>query len=91
MTNHHINLDFSQIYLQYRYTAKVYHGTPYGGFNEFNDWSFFTENIKYAERFMNPSASSIRGKYEDATRQMIYGLYMNPGRVFDTREKFKPK
>lgn len=67
------------------YTKKVYHGTPTGGFTVFRDWSYFTENKDYADRYQNASASSIRGSYE-TTNPMTYALYMNPGKVFDTRK-----
>ncbi len=67
------------------YTMKVYHGTPTGGFTQFRDWSYFTENREYADRYQNASASSIRGRYK-TTKQQTYELYMNPGRVFDTRK-----
>ena len=66
------------------YTMKVYHGTPTGGFTVFRDWSYFTENKAYADRYNHASASSIRGSYETTTPQ-TYELYMNPGKVFDTR------
>ena len=69
------------------YTLKVYHGTPAGGFTQFRDWSYFTENKAYADRYQNPGASSIRSSREEGTRQ-TYELLMNPGRAFDTR---KPK
>lgn len=67
------------------YTMKVYHGTPTGGFTVFRDWSYFTENKDYADRYQSASASSIRGSYE-TTNPMTYALYMNPGKVFDTRK-----
>ena len=67
------------------YNTKVYHGTPYGGFTEFKGWNYFTEDKKYADRYQNPSASSIRGRYNTPTNQQTYELYLNPGRVFDTR------
>lgn len=68
------------------YTMEVYHGTPTGGFTQFKDWSYFTENKAYADRYNHPSASSIRGYAVEATRPMTYALRMNPGRVFDTRK-----
>ena len=68
------------------YTKKVYHGTPYGGFTQFRDWSYFTENKEYADRYNHPSQSSTRGYYSDTQNPMTYALYMNPGRVFDTRD-----
>ena len=67
------------------YTMKVYHGTPTGGFTVFKDWSYFTQNKEYADRYNHASASSTRGRYETTTPQ-TYELYMKPGKVFDTRE-----
>ena len=67
------------------YTEKVYHGTPTGGFNTFRDWSYFTKDKTYADRYQNASASSTRGRYEE-TKKQTYELYMNPGKVFDTRK-----
>ena len=69
------------------YTMKVYHGTPTGGFTEFKDWSYFTEKKEYADRYNHASASSSRGYAVESSRPMTYELYMNPGRVFDTRSK----
>lgn len=68
------------------YTMKVFHGTPTGGFTQFRDWSYFTENKNYADRYNHPSASSSRGYAVTSTQPMTYELYMNPGRVFDTRD-----
>lgn len=68
------------------YTMKVYHGTPTGGFTQFRDWSYFTENKAYADRYNHASASSNRAYAVDETQPMTYELYMNPGRVFDTRD-----
>lgn len=68
------------------YTMKVFHGTPIGGFTQFRDWSYFTENKNYADRYNHHSASSIRGYAVTETNPMTYELYMNPGRVFDTRD-----
>ena len=67
------------------YTMKVYHGTPNKGFTEFRGWNYFTENKEYADRYQTPSASSIRGWYNEAKNPGTFELYMNPGRVFDTR------
>ena len=69
------------------YTLKVYHGTPTGGFTQFKDWSYFTEKKEYADRYNHPGASSSRGYSVESSKPMTYALYMNPGRVFDTREK----
>ena len=73
------------------YTMKVYHGTPTGGFTVFRDWSYFTEKKEYADRYNHPSQSSTRGYAVDATQPMTYELYMNPGRVFDTRNSKEAK
>lgn len=68
------------------YTRKVYHGTPNGGFNTFRNWSYFTENKDYAERYQSSSASSIRSIREGEGNRQVYELYMNPGKEFDTRK-----
>ncbi len=67
-------------------TPKImYHGTPYGGFEEFKDWQYFTENKAYADQYHNPSASSIRGRYNPATQPMTYEVYLSVKKPFDTR------
>ncbi len=67
-------------------TPKImYHGTPYGGFEEFKDWQYFTENKEYAGQYHNPSASSIRGRYNPATQPMTYEVYLSVKKPFDTR------
>lgn len=53
-----------------------YHGTPYGGFNVFKNWSYFTDNKEYADKYHNPSASSIRGRYNPATQEKTYDVYL---------------
>lgn len=68
------------------YTDRMYHGTPYGTFNKFREWSYFTANKDYADRYQNPSASSIRGRYESATNQRTYSVYVKADNAFDTRE-----
>ncbi len=37
----------------------MYHGTPDGSFAEFRPGSYFSLEQRYAERYQNPSASSI--------------------------------
>lgn len=67
-------------------TPKImYHGTPYGGFEEFKDWQYFTEDKAYADKYHNPSASSIRGRYNPATQPMTYEVYLSVKKPFDTR------
>lgn len=68
-------------------TAKVmYHGTPYGGFTVFKDWQYFTDNKEYAHKYHNPSASSIRGRYNPATNPQTYEAYLSVKKPFDTRD-----
>lgn len=64
----------------------MYHGTPYGGYNEFKDGNYFTSNKEYADRYQNPSASSVRGRYDAATNPMTYEVYLNITKPFDTRK-----
>lgn len=64
----------------------MYHGTPYGGFTVFKDWQYFTDNEEYAGHYQEPSASSIRGRYNPATNAMTYAVYLNVKKPFDTRD-----
>ncbi len=64
----------------------MYHGTPTGGFTVFKSRSgifYATANKEYAARYMNPSASSIRGYAVEATNPMIYEGYLNVTKPFD--------
>ena len=63
----------------------MYHGTPYGTFNTFRDWAYFTENKEYADVYQTPSASSIRGRYNPATQEKTYEAYLSVKKPFDTR------
>lgn len=63
---------------------RVYHGTPYGGFTKFkNDLNYFSPSEEYAQRYHNPSASSVRGRYEPATNKTTYQGYLNIKKPFD--------
>lgn len=64
----------------------MYHGTPYGGFTVFKDWQYFTDNQQYADVYQNPSASSIRGRYNEATNPTTYAAYLSVKKPFDTRD-----
>lgn len=67
-------------------TPKVmYHGTPHGGFTVFKGWQYFTDNKEYADQYQNPSASSIRGRYNPATEPQTYEVFLSVKRPFDTR------
>lgn len=63
-----------------------YHGTPYGGFTVFKDWQYFTADKAYADKYHNPSASSIRGRYNPATNPTTYEVYLSVKKPFDTRD-----
>jgi len=64
----------------------MYHGTPYGGYTVFKDWQYFTDDREYANVYQYPSASSIRGRYSDATDPMTYEVYPSVKKPFDTRD-----
>jgi len=64
----------------------MYHGTPYGGYTVFKDWQYFTDNQQYADVYQNPSASSIRGRYNAATNPSTYAVYLSVKKPFDTRD-----
>lgn len=65
----------------------MYHGTPYGGFTVFREGTYFTDNPQYAEVYHIPSASSIRGRYDQVTLPMTYAVYLNIKKPFDTRNE----
>lgn len=64
----------------------MYHGTPYGEFNTFRSGTYFTQSKEYADIYNDPSASSLRGKYDKASAPMTYQVYLNMERPFDTRK-----
>lgn len=58
------------------YDRLFWHGSKNGGgFTEFRDWSYFTENKKYASRYAKPGDNSS-----------LYEVYANLGNAFDTRK-----
>ena len=63
----------------------MHHGTPYGGFTVFKSASYFTQDKGYADKYQNPSASSLRGRYSEATNPTTYDVYLNMEKPFDTR------
>lgn len=68
-------------------TPKVmYHGTPNGNFDTFKKGAnYFTENEQYADRYQNPSASSIStGKVVDNPTTHV--VYIKMEKPFDTRD-----
>lgn len=69
-------------------TPKImYHGTPNGTFEEFKaGTNYFTENVEYADRYKNPSASSISyGKVEN--NPTTHAVYLKIEKPFDTRDE----
>ncbi len=64
----------------------MYHGTPYGGYTVFKDWQYFTRDKEYADKYHNPSASSVRGRYNPATNPTTYAVYLRAEKPFDTRD-----
>lgn len=64
----------------------VYHGTPSGDFNVFNDGTYFTANKDYANRYQNTTASSISSGKQN-TNPKTYEVYLNIRNPFDIRDK----
>lgn len=64
----------------------MYHGTPNGNFDIFKKGAnYFTENEQYADRYQNPSASSIStGKVVD--NPTTHAVYIKMEKPFDTRD-----
>ena len=62
----------------------MYHGTPNGTHNTFRSGSYFTPDASYADKYQNPSASSLStGK--TASNPKTYKVYLNITKPFDTR------
>ena len=68
----------------------VYHGTPTGGFTIFRDESYFSPLMWYAEKYKNPAASSNRSS-RDVGTPMIYEVFLNIRKPFDTRNAAEKK
>lgn len=71
----------------------VYHGTPYGGFEEFRKdrQAYFTPMEWYADKYQTPGASAIRDKYDAATQPQTYPVFLNIRIIFDTRNATERK
>lgn len=62
------------------YTSRMWHGAKDGkGFTKFKDWSYFTEDREYAE------------KYTDRNPDNLYGVYVKMEHPFDTRTDEKAR
>ena len=68
----------------------VYHGTPTGGFTIFRDESYFSPLMWYAEKYKNPAASSNRSS-RDVGTPMLYEVFLNIRKPFDTRNAAEKK
>lgn len=63
----------------------MYHGTPNGEFTIFRDGTYFTDNKEYADRYQNPSASSIStGKV--AKNPKTFEVYLDIKKPFDIND-----
>lgn len=63
----------------------MYHGTPNGDFTVFKDGTYFTDNKEYADRYQNPSASSISsGKAASAPK--TFEVYLDIKKPFDLND-----
>lgn len=71
----------------------VYHGTPYGGFEEFQKGrqAYFTPMEWYANKYQTPGASAIRNRYDEATQPQTYPVFLNIRKPFDTRNAAERK
>ena len=62
----------------------MHHGTPNGTHTTFRSGSYFTPDAEYADKYQNPSASSLStGK--TASNPKTYKVYLNITKPFDTR------
>ena len=63
----------------------MYHGTPDGEFTVFRDGTYFTDSKEYADRYQNPSASSIStGKV--ASTPKTFEVYLDIKKPFDIND-----
>lgn len=63
----------------------MYHGTPAGDFTVFKDGTYFTDSKEYADRYQNPSASSISSGKE-ATNPKTFEVYLDIKKPFDIND-----
>ena len=60
----------------------MYHGTPNGDFTVFKDGTYFTDSKEYADRYQNPSASSISSG-KTASNPKTFEVYLDIKKPFD--------
>ena len=60
----------------------VYHGTPNGDYSIFKEGTYFTDNKAYADRYQNPSASSISSG-KTASNPKTFEVYLDIKKPFD--------
>ncbi|MBE6637030.1 MAG: hypothetical protein E7618_04430 [Ruminococcaceae bacterium] len=60
----------------------MYHGTPNGEFTVFRDGTYFTTDKGYADKYQNPSASSLNSR-KVSTSPKTYKVYLNITKPFD--------
>lgn len=63
----------------------MYHGTPNGDFTIFKDGTYFTDNKEYADRYQNPSASSISSG-KTASNPKTFEVYLDIKKPFDLND-----
>ncbi len=63
----------------------MYHGTPNGEFTIFRDGTYFTANKEYADKYQNPSASSLNSR-KVATSPKTFEVYLNITKPFDIND-----
>ena len=75
-------LQFSKVRDEGGHLIPMYHGTPNGSIAQFNPGTYFTANKEYADRYQNPSASSIStGK--TASNPKTFEVYLDIRKPFD--------
>jgi hypothetical protein len=63
----------------------MYHGTPNGDFTVFRDGTYFTANKEYADKYQNPSASSLNSR-KVASSPKTFSVYLNITKPFDIND-----
>lgn len=75
-------LQFSRVRDESGRLKPMFHGTPNGDIANFKAGTYFTENREYADRYQNPSASSISAG-KTASNPKTFEAYLDIRKPFD--------
>lgn len=75
-------LQFSKVRDDSGHLIPMYHGTPNGSIAQFKAGTYFTDNKEYADRYQNPSASSISSG-KTVSDPKTFEVYLDIRKPFD--------